>query len=52
MEQIQKWFEFIAGVSREEQAREALARKIFSSTQDLESLLTPACWRRKSRVTG
>ncbi|MGA9396085.1 MAG: hypothetical protein WCA83_11085 [Azonexus sp.] len=52
MEQIQKWFDFIAGVSREDKAREELARVIFSSTQDTESLLTPACWRRKSRVTG
>lgn len=52
MEQIQKWFEFIAGISREDQAREELARRIFTSTHDIESLLTPACWRRKSRVTG
>lgn len=51
MEQIQKWFEFIAGVSREERAREELARKIFSSTQNIESLLTPACWRRKNRIS-
>ena len=52
MKQIQIWFELIAGISREVQAREELARKIFSSTPDIESLRTPACWRRKSRVTG
>ena len=53
MKNIQKWFELMAGISREEQAREALARKIFACTNpDLQSLQKPACWRRRCRVNG
>jgi hypothetical protein len=52
MKQIQKWFELIAGISQEERVREELAREIFyGSPLDIESMRTPACWRRKCRVT-
>jgi hypothetical protein len=51
MKQLQKWFEQIAGIHREEQARLAIARQIFGSTQpDINLLHKPACWRRKSRI--
>jgi hypothetical protein len=53
MKSIQKWFELMAGISREEQAREALAREIFACTNpDLQSLQKPACWRRRCRVNA
>ena len=49
MKQIQKWFELMAGICREELAREERAREIFAgANQDLQSLQKPACWRRKS----
>jgi hypothetical protein len=52
MKQIQKWFELIAGICREELAREERARKIFADTNDdLQALQTPACWRRQCRIT-
>lgn len=52
MKQIQKWFEMIAGISREEMAREERARKIFTGAAgpDMQSLQKPACWRRQCRV--
>ena len=53
MKQLQKWFELMAGFSREELAREEQARKIFgAATPDLELLQKPACWRRQRRVGG
>ena len=46
MKQLQKWFELVAGVSREE-----MARKIFgATTPDLQLLQKPACWRRQRRI--
>ena len=51
MKHIQKWFELMAGVSREEMAREERAREIFTGTgPDMQSLQKPACWRRQRRV--
>ena len=53
MKHIQKWFELMAGISREEPAREALAREIFAGIgPDLQALQKPACWRRQRRVGG
>lgn len=52
MKQIQKWFELIAGICREELAREERAREIFARTNDdLQALQKPACWRRQCRIT-
>ena len=51
MKHIQKWFELMAGISREEIAREERAREIFTGTgPDMQSLQKPACWRRQRRV--
>ena len=51
MKQLQKWFEQIAGVNREEQERQALARQIFGKpVHDITLLQKPACWRRKARI--
>jgi hypothetical protein len=51
MNRIQRLFEFIAGISREERHRWALAQQIYyGSRLDVVSLQTPACWRRKSNV--
>ena len=48
MNRIQKWLEQIAGVSRAERARWALAQEIFGSQRmDISALQKPACWRRK-----
>jgi hypothetical protein len=53
MKQLQKWFELMAGFSREEMAREEMARRIFgATTPDLASLQKPACWRRQRRIGG
>jgi len=53
MKHIQKWFELMAGISREEMAREERAREIFARTgPDIQSLQKPAYWRRQRRVSG
>jgi len=53
MKNIQKWFELMAGISREEMAREERAREIFAGTgPDIQLLQKPACWRRQRRVSG
>lgn len=52
MKQLQVWFERIAGVCHEEQARLMRARAIFSQPgPDVTALQTPACWRRRQRIT-
>lgn len=52
MKQIQKWFELIAGIRREELARAERTREIFADTNDdLRALQRPACWRRQCRIT-
>lgn len=52
MKQLQLWFERIAGVCHEEQARLMRARAIFSqSGPNVAALQTPACWRRRQRIT-
>lgn len=52
MKQIQIWFELMAGICREELAREERAREIFTGVdQDFQSLEKPACWRRQCRIT-
>jgi hypothetical protein len=51
MKQIQIWFELLAGICREELAREERAREIFAgAAQDFQSLQKPACWRRQRRI--
>ncbi|MEN3373741.1 hypothetical protein [Dechloromonas sp. ZS-1] len=51
MKQLQKWFDQIAGIHREEQERQALARRVFSQRgPDPLLLQMPACWRRKARI--
>ena len=51
MKHIQKWFDLMAGICREEMAREERAREIFAGANpDLQSLKTPACWRRPCRI--
>jgi hypothetical protein len=53
MKHLQKWFELMAGISRDEMAREERAREIFAVTgPDIQSLQKPACWRRPCRVGG
>ncbi len=53
MNRIQKWFEQIAGASREDRHRWALAQEIFGSQRtDISALQKPACWRRKSPAAG
>lgn len=49
MDRLQKWFEILAGISREESARLAQAKAIFDApTLDLSLLELPACWRRRA----
>lgn len=51
MKQLQKWFDLLAGVCAEEEARLARARAIFSDAgPDVSTLTFPACWRRPARV--
>ena len=50
MKRLQKWFELLAGISAEEEARLARARAIFAPSPDTSSLETPACWRRRQRI--
>ena len=53
MNRIQKLFEFIAGISQDEDRRWALAQEIYHTPKmDVLSLQLPACWRRKSHVHG
>ena len=53
MKRIQKWFELIAGICREELAREERAREIFTCADpDIQALQKPACWRRRCRITA
>ncbi len=53
MNRIQKWFEQIAGASREDRHRWALAQEIFGAQRtDISALQKPACWRRKSHPAG
>lgn len=50
MHTLQKWFDLLAGISAEEQARLARAHAIFANDQrDLTTLEVPACWRRPAR---
>ena len=51
MKQLQKWFDLLAGVCAEEEARLARARAIFADAgPDVSNLAVPACWRRPARV--
>jgi hypothetical protein len=53
MNRIQQWFEQIAGFSRHERQRWALAHEIFGTQRlDISALQKPACWRRKSASAG
>ena len=50
MNQLQKWFDKVAGVTQEERARYEFARQVFGAQPiDVAVLQTPACWRRKAR---
>ena len=50
MNQLQKWFDKVAGVTQEERARYEFAREVFCTQPiDVVVLQTPACWRRKAR---
>lgn len=50
MQTLQKWFDLLAGVSAEEEARRQRAHAIFARRNpDLEALQLPACWRRPAR---
>ena len=52
MNQIQTWFERIAGVCHVEPQRYEFARALFARPPfDAAALQKPACWRRK-RVSG
>ncbi|MEF8753522.1 MAG: hypothetical protein V5B60_06205 [Accumulibacter sp.] len=49
MNTIQKWFEQVAGVTRTERARWALAQQVYGARGlDIAALQKPACWRRKA----
>ena len=51
MKRLQQWFDLLAGISPNEQARLERARAIFgASGPDVTALQTPACWRRRTRV--
>jgi hypothetical protein len=51
MKRLQQWFDLIAGISHDEQARLERAHAIFSTRPtDVEALKTPACWRRRARI--
>ncbi|MBS1141492.1 MAG: hypothetical protein H6R13_2945 [Proteobacteria bacterium] len=53
MKRLQQWFDLIAGISHDEHARLERARHIFSAHgPDIETLQTPACWRRSPRIVG
>ena len=52
MKRLQKWFDLLAGISREEQARLERARTLFAERgPDIAALQTPACWRRRRQTT-
>jgi len=51
MKRLQHWFDLIAGISHDEQARLERARAIFGDNgPDVTALQTPACWRRRNRI--
>ena len=48
MKRLQYWFDLLAGISHEEQARLERARSIFGDKgPNIAALQTPACWRRR-----
>lgn len=52
MEQLQKFFERLAGVTHEEKRRLAFARQLFGASGiDFEAMEVPACWRRRNRIS-
>lgn len=51
MKRLQQWFDLIAGIGHEEQARLARAHAIFCQRgPNIELLSLPACWRRQPRI--
>ena len=53
MNRIQRLFELIVGITREERNRWALVDEIYNAPRmDVMVLRTPACWRRKANVRG
>lgn len=53
MKHLQHWFDLLVGISHDEQARLERARAIFDDHgPDVAALQTPACWRRRNRLSG
>ena len=54
MNQVQRWFERIAGITEEERRRTAFAGAFFGQRGLLDTtvLQTPACWRRSMSRRG
>ena len=53
MNQVQRWFERIAGITEEERRRTAFAGAFFGQRGlDTTVLQTPACWRRSMSRRG
>lgn len=53
MNNLQKWFEKIAGITQEEHARWELAKEVFSKKKmDTAVFQKPACWRRRTALSG
>lgn len=51
MKRLQHWFDIIAGIAHDELTRLERARSIFGAAPlDMETLSTPACWRRRARI--
>lgn len=51
MKRLQHWFDLMAGIAHDEQARLERAHAIFSTRgPNIEALQTPACWRRRARI--
>lgn len=51
MQQIQEWFDRIAGVSPQEYARLRTAESVFRQPGfDPAPFQKPACWRRRARI--
>jgi hypothetical protein len=51
MKRLQQWFDLIAGISHDQQARLEQARAIFAASgPDVAELQMPACWRRRARI--
>ena len=50
MKRLQHWFDLMAGIAHDEQARLERARAIFDNNINIDALQIPACWRRRARI--